>query len=81
MLGCGPKINVELHKNFFQDFFQSRFKNNGVKCIFPMSTFLKTCGDQNSIKIENHMRWPHIHYKKTRYMGITTWNWWNFIQA
>jgi hypothetical protein len=23
MLGCGPKINVELHKNFFQEFFQS----------------------------------------------------------
>jgi DNA polymerase sigma len=49
-LGCKPDINLELHKTFFQEFFQSMTANDSAR------TLIEACGDHNSIWIENHMK-------------------------
>ncbi len=55
-LGCQPYIKLKLCKTFLQEFLQSRMENDGAK------TFIEACGDQNSIQIENHMKWTHFYY-------------------
>jgi hypothetical protein len=44
-LGYKPNIDVELHKTFFQKFFQSMLKTNDVRCTFSISSLFKACGD------------------------------------
>jgi hypothetical protein len=56
MLGCRPNIDLELCKTFLQEFLQSRTKNDRAR------TFIEVCGDQNSVQIENHIKWTHFHY-------------------
>ncbi len=50
MLGYIPNIKLQLNKALLQKFFQSKTKNDSVK------TPIKTCCNQNSVQIENHMK-------------------------
>jgi hypothetical protein len=39
-------------------------KNHGVR------TFIKTCGDQNFVQIENHMKWIHFRYRQMKHCEV-----------
>jgi len=43
ILGYKQNINLELHKTFFQEFFQSMMANDSAKML------IEACGDDNFI--------------------------------
>jgi len=74
-LGCIPNIHLELNKAFFQEFLQSRTKNNDER------TFIETCYDQNSISIKDHTKLTHLHHWQMQHFSINNQSWKNLVQA
>ncbi len=75
MLGYTPNVDLELNKAFFQEFLQSIIEIDNAK------TSIEACCDQNSVQIEDHMKWIHFCCKQKMHFGINTQHRKNLIKA